>query len=429
MSTTGTLTVGSLVLTNQTITATDVGLADIRIADIDLNGTSRLRTATQYCVFDFNHNYDKNTALFGEIVSASNASSTWSSNNYVSMSVSGANGRVVRQSYLYVPYCPGSTQLVMLGGVLSTQSPSQPTSIRSRIGIFDDASDKTTDSTTGNGFFFQLFGASLSVVMRTSTSGASQTDTVVSQSSFSEDKLDGTGSSTLTFLPGIVQTFVIDLTGVGNGVVRMGIQYKNEIIYFHVFQFTTVNVPFVGFMNLPIRYEIQETSGNNVSDSLRMISGGVWSEGGIHRRQRMFSASTGSTAVVLNTTTKRPLISLSLKTSAIRSCLLLSAIDVLVDAGTLLEVYYGCTLTGSSFASTDSKSRAQVDTSATAVSGGTLIKSQYSNGKLFMQFPRDLETLVTADIAGTAFVVTLCGTKIESVSSNVFASIEWIEYS
>ena len=91
----GTLTTGKLVLTNTT------GNQD---------AFDRLRVSEPSTLFEIHHVFGKMPRVMDELTSGSGASTHNSTNSYVQMAVSDSSvGKVVRQSYEYIPYQPGKS--------------------------------------------------------------------------------------------------------------------------------------------------------------------------------------------------------------------------------------------------------------------------------------------------------------------------------
>lgn len=424
MSAYGQIRAGSLVLYDQTIEANNVDLGNLKFANLSISGTTRLRTSSSQCILAFNHTYSKEDTVVVESVSGSSSSTLNTTDAYVSMNVLGSNGRVVRQTIPYIPHVVGGSTVVLIGAVLTTTSPSQPSNIRARVGLFDDVIDKSGSDSTGNGFFFQLFGGSLSVVYRTSTAGSTQTDTTVTRSAFSDDKLDGTGDSGFTLNTGVMNTYVVDLTFAGSGVVRMGVLVKNTIVIAHTFSFGTSSTPFTRYPTLPVRWEIQNTTTSSQTDTMRASSAAVWVEDG-QVWQRIVSANTGTTGVLVNSTTRRPVISIRARASCVRALLMMARVDGFVDREALVEVFLGGTLTGASWSSTGVFS--EVDTAATAISGGRMIKCGIFDRRVILELQQSLYQAAAADLAGTtALILSVCVSKLD-VNANAYISCEWAE--
>lgn len=424
MSAFGQLRAGSLLLYDQTIEANDVDLGNLKFADLSISGTTRLRTDTVKCILTFNHAYSKEDGLVVERITGSASSVLSTANAYVAMNVLGSSGRVVRQTLAYIPYSIGGSTVVMIGAALTT-SPTQPSNIRARVGLFDDVSDKTAQDVTGNGFFFELLGGTLSVVYRTSTAGSTQTDTVVARSAFSDDKLDGSGTSGFTLNAAAMNTFVVDMTFAGSGVVRMGVLVKNTIVVAHTFSFNVASTPFIRYPTLPVRWEVQNTTTSSQTDAMRASSAAVWVDKG-QQWSRVVSATTGTTGIALTSSSRRPLISIRSRAVNIRALLMMVRVDGFVDREALIEVFIGGTLTGDSWTSVGSLS--EVDTSASNLTGGRLVKCGIFERRVFLELEASIYNAASAtDIFGTsAMPITVCATKLD-VNANAYMSCEWVE--
>lgn len=406
-------------LYNQTIEVADLSLGDLRFQNVDTNVTMRLRTAsTCSCTFEFSHVLDKDSRLFEEKTTGSGSSSFDSTHSCVVMTVGQGGDRVVRQSYQYVHYYPGTSNLVFLGGSLTSTSP-QPAGVRARLGVFDDYTDKVVDNTCGNGFFFQLQNNSLQVVRRVSSAGEPQTDVVVDQLYFSEDTLDGNGPSGVLFDPCKVHTFFIDLSWVGTGIVRMGLVGSGGLVCVHTF--TCSNFDFCKYASLPVRSEIASVY-SSTQDSMHVFGGSVWSEGPTRRQPRVFTV--GSTSA--NVESRKPVTSLRLKSTANRKTVFLRKVTVLSSGLSMWEVLRAGTLTGGTWSK--SNSCVEVDVDATAYTGGDLVSCSYSGSDLptTLDFRCDSLSTINSNMQGESTVITVCCTPIDT-AVRVFVSVEWEE--
>lgn len=158
-----TLTVGKIILTN---------------TPSNNDAFDRLRISQPVTLFEISHVFDRDLMRIDEITSGTGVIAL-NNQSYVQMQVSANADRVVRQSKEYIPYQPGKSRLAMFTGVMIY--PSTDSNVTSRIGVFDDSSDKSVDTgdNNSNGHFFQLTGTTLSVVER-----SYGTDTSVAQSSW-----------------------------------------------------------------------------------------------------------------------------------------------------------------------------------------------------------------------------------------------------
>ena len=314
----GCLTVGKLVVTG----AENGSLTD---------AFGRLRVSNPTTLYDFNSVFSKSPFLFEETPSNSTIHIL---DSYVSMQVGSLTPRIVRQSYEYISYQPGKSRLVFMTGVLNS---SPVAGVVSRIGSFDEASDKTVVAGGGNGFFFELDGTTLYVVKRFSTNNVGQTDVRVAQVAWNIDPLDGTGPSGITlndYSKALI--FVIEQEWLGVGDVRMGLVDNNKIIYVHSFKhFAALPKPYNRMAKLPLRYEIK-TDGSN-SGEMRMMCGTVISEGGYMPLGHIHSVGRGTNWFSLVDNSERPILSLRLKNSFNRVTVRLRSLSVITGSN---ETYF-----------------------------------------------------------------------------------------
>lgn len=205
----------------------------------------------------------------------------------VTMSVGASTaGTRVRQTKRRFNYQPGKGQLILMTGVLGAGA----TGITRRVGYFDD----------NNGLYFQLAASTLSVVVRTKTSG-SVVNNAVAQSSWNVDKLDGTGASGFTLDTSKSQIFYIDFEWLGVGTVRFGFVINGQIIICHEVHNANLSATvYMSTPNLPLRYEISN-DGTGAASSLIHICSTVISEGGVDQTGLVLSTSTGNTQCNANT--------------------------------------------------------------------------------------------------------------------------------
>lgn len=173
------------------------------------------------------------------------------------------------QSYEYIPYQPGKSQLVFITFNMFPTIPVLPDSVKV-VGLGDD----------NNGFFFKynIGGSNRLSFEITSNSGAGSE--IVDQPAWNLDRLDGTGPSGINLRLEFTQILVIDFQALYTGRVRFGFDIDGQIIYAHEFLHANIfTYPYVQTANLPIRVGMESVTGN--SDSMYFICCSVSSEGGI----------------------------------------------------------------------------------------------------------------------------------------------------
>jgi len=385
-----------------------------------IDAFDRLRISAPFAVFSTKQIYTDQSLFWSEKINGVGASSTFDLNKSQSvLQVGTVSGEyVIRQTKQYTSYQPGRSHLIFITGNFNGSK----TNVTKRIGYFDD----------NNGIFFELAGSTLSVVIRSSTSG-SPVDTSVAQSSWNMDMLQGAGPSGITLDITKAQIFTIDFEWLGVGRVRIGFVIDGIIIYCH--QFLHSNVASEVFMTtptLPLRYEIRNTGVAATATTMSEICGTVLSEGGYDPKGLVRSADLGISDKAMSGTL-RPLIQLRLNSSFIRgsiqplSCSFFSSSNDSWHWALILNP----TITGGTAASWSSVSDsiAQYDVAATGtVSGGTQIDSGYIPAQtrgLYSLFKSDLG--VNADIDGVSDVLVLAAQTTDGTSGNLLGSITWKE--
>jgi hypothetical protein len=330
-------------------------------------------------------------------------------------------GEIVKwRSHQYVPYQPGKSRLIRLTGFLGT-----PVSDCIYFSGYGDDND---------GAFFFLDQLGVGVILRSSTIG----DRIIRQSDWNIDRFDGTGPSGLTLSPTTAIHLVFDLQWLAVGRVRWGIDRGGKIHYVHQFESTadlTVDRAYMRTGALPVSWELHNASASE-SASFKAICAAVASEGGHEPGGLTVAASTGATpksvsgggAVV-------PVLSIrprdTFDGAVNRSVITPREFQVQAGDNVLIEARVEATLTGASWSPAAAESRVEVDTSATAVSGGRVVGSTYvtggqgsRSGSLAATISRDLQLLRKAD--DSLRTLTLVARRLGS-NTDVFAAINWLE--
>ena len=355
-----------------------------------------------------------------------------------------AGGRIFTQSKLYVPYQPGKSSLVIMSGNLGV------TTINgciSRIGSFDNATDKTPTPTPdldrgGDGHFFQLESIGgilqMSVAQRKTTNVAPyQTDTVISQTNWNIDTLDGSGPSGYILDPTESQVFFMDREWLGVGRVRMGFFMHGQPIYCHEFiNANTFPSTYMKRASLPVRYELDNTLGAGAA-AMKQICSTVSSEGGFTGRGHPFTASSPVAGKTISTTTLQPVISIRLKQDYRRVPVILNAFNALNNSSNIARVVliYNGSLTGAVFNSVNANSTVEYDVSATAITGGepyysdTISSTNQITVNIAASFDINAGSiLLTYDYDTTPDILTVA-VEMNSVSGGVSinGTLNWIE--
>jgi len=239
---------------------------DVAIRDgSNLDAFSRLRVSNPLILHNSQFTYDLAPIIYEPITNGSGATVTYDSTNrygLMTFSSTPTGGKAYMQTYEYLPYQPGRSQLIfvtfnMIAAVANTLK-------------FAGYSDGT------NGIEFQLNGTTKQFTIYSGTGSGNQT---VTQSSWNLDKLDGTGASGITLDISKVQILVIDIQALYAGRVRIGFDLNGTIIYAHEFlHANNIAPPYLQSANLPVRCGMTCTA--TVSTTMYFLCSAVISEGG-----------------------------------------------------------------------------------------------------------------------------------------------------
>jgi hypothetical protein len=387
----------------------------------------RLRVSEPLTLFDSKQIHD-NAPLYwdDQEVSGSGTSSTHSTARASSMlAVADATaGRRLRRTRQRFNYQPGKSMLILMTGVL--QASGGGAGITSRIGYYDD----------NNGFRFQMKDGTMSVVRRSKVTG-SVVDTVVEQSAWNVDPLDGTGPSGVTIDPETSLIYWIDMEWLGVGSVRMGVVVDGAFLLCHIFHHAnSISGVYMSTPNLPVSYEIQN-DGTGAASEMEHICATVVSEGGQEKLGRLFYASNGATHVDANSSgTVYALLGIRLKATALDEMVELVGNTVMASTSDNYEwqVRFNPTVAGTfTYASANSASSVEVATGATAntVTGGTVmdggyVKSAVASGSTSSALENAVR--LGSSIGGTPDTIVLCARPLAG-NADIYGSLTWRESS
>jgi hypothetical protein len=295
--------------------------------------------------------------------------------------------------------------------------------VRTRVGYFNEQ----------NGVFLERDGTTVNIVRRTYTSGAA-VDTVVPQSSWNGDKLDGTGDSGYTLDLTKAQILWEDFEWLGVGSVRVGFVIDGGYIVCHTFQnANNLNAVYMTTAMLPVRYEITNTGAAASASTLKQICSTVISEGGYEKKVAL-NVARMTTANSSISTTFVPLVSLRLASGRTGAVVIPDGYSVLPTAtsATTFEIVLvkNPTLTGASWVASDS-SNVQQDLSATSFTGGTIVQQQYvlsstlANGIAAGIGDYNWDLQFGATISGTSDIYTLAVRTLSGTHSAIGSLSFW----
>lgn len=379
----------------------------------------RLRVSEPFTVFDSKQLHDKQPLFWDEVITDVSGSATSIHSTVdaaTTMHVDDAGDIVERQTFMRFNYQPGKSQLVFMTGVIGAGV----ANVTREVGIGD----------ANNGLFFQLSGTTLQFITRKNGS-----DSIVLQSAWNVDRLDGTGPSGITLDTSKEQIFVFDFEWLGVGRVRCGVVINGTIIYAN--ETNTANVETSVYMStpvLPLRYAITSTGG--AGDLIHNCST-VISEGGVNPTGILRSANIGVTSINLATSgTRYAMIGIRLKTTHLDSQIDLLSIELLTTTSQTTtfrwELLLNPTLTGAAFVfASETNSAVQIafgDNTQliTDPNIGTEVASGYGAGRISETIELRNALRLGADIANTRDVFAVAITPLSNNQDHVTA-LGWLE--
>lgn len=335
----------------------------VKLGGTNLDAFGRLRVSNPLTLFDSQNRYaldpqfDTSLAGSGTATFASNESTA----NLNVTTVSGDS--VIRQSKRVMPYQPGKSLLVLATFAMAAGK----TGLRQRVGYFN----------ADNGVFLQQDATTVSFIVRTYTGGSASDSRKVDQTSWNGDKLNGTGPSGITLDFTKTQILFMDFEWLGVGSVRCGFIIDGQFIVAHTFH--NANSQTVVYMQtaiLPVRYEITNTATTASNSTLKQICSSVIVEGGYE--QQVVEQVARMTAETTVGTSFEPLVSIRLASDSLGAVVLPNLYSVLPTGTADYEVALirNATLTGASY-DTSTFTHVDYDVSATSMSGGTIIRSDF----------------------------------------------------
>lgn len=394
---------------------------------------SRLRVAHPLTLFDCKLLVDAAPLFWDDQQTAgSGTTSTYNQNQAsVTLTVSANTaGTRARQTFRRFNYQPGKGQVIIMTGILAPGGAA--TGITRRKGYYDSR----------NGIFLQLAGSTLSFVVRSFTSGVA-VDTVVPQSSWNIDRLDGTKSalnpSGVTLDVTKTQILIADFQWLGVGSIRFGFDIGGAIVYCHQIDNANLNtLVYMSTPNLPLRHEISN-DGTGPSATTTCICSAVISDGGREFSGIVRAAPRTTELTTLSNTAFYPLVAMRLSGSYapqqadIR--VTSSEVTCTSTAAFVWQLVLNPTIVGTAFTYVDVPNSAiQVvtgTTNATTITGGVVVaagtgkSSTNTASTATAQIESDLQ--IGANIAGTSDVLVLAAARITGTAETFLGTLSWRE--
>lgn len=389
---------------------------------------NRLKVANPFTLFDSQNRYKPNDKwdVFGITGGTYSYSIIESAVNLIVGTTLGS--KISRETKRIFPYQPGKSLLV-----LNTFALNQPKEgLRQRIGYFG----LTGGATSGipyNGVYLQQSGLTLSMVM---SSASLNTTITVNQADWNGDKFDGTGSSgrNLDVTKGNILWMDFEWLGVGD--VRTGFYVDGKPVIAHTFHNDNINTTtYMTTACLPIRYELENLTGQTGSSQLKQICSSVISDGGYQGRSQKQFVSVGtktSDAVTIGNGTLTPVLSIRLNSNRLDAIVLPTQLDILVTTADNIrwQLLLNATgLTGASW-TTHSNGTIDYDTSTTAYTGGQIIQQGLAYQKVestALGTLEDFNIQLGRSQSGVSDIITLVAAGAAASTAKILASLAWEE--
>ena len=332
----------------------------------------RVKVANNFTLFDAQHRYEQNGHFDDVIVGTGATVEHISAESSAKLEVGTESGEYVhRESMRVFPYQPGKSLQTL------------------QTFVFNEGKENLVQragyASTENGIMLELSGTQLNIIKRTAISGVGTTVTVP-QSEWNHDTFDGSGGSSnpsgITMDISKAQLMFTEYEWLGVGCVRVGfVNADGSFHTAHIFNHAnTLDSVYMTTATLPVRYEIENVGVTTGSSRMKQICVSVQSNGGYEKVvNETIIRRTSATTVG---TTFEPLVSVRLKPGYTDGVAIPAQFGAFpTSSGDDFEVVLikNATLTGASFGDSDS-TILQQDTSATALTGGTIVDTTYTTG-------------------------------------------------
>jgi hypothetical protein len=337
----------------------------------------RLKVSQPFTLFDSTHRYEQDGDFSDVILGAGSTVGIITHQSTATLSIGTTSGcSFIRESKRVFSYQPGKALQVLQTFVMEPPK----ANLTQRVGYASSENgvflEQSTDSSGITTAYF---------TMRTKRSGIS-TEIRIPQSQWNHDTFDGTGFSA-TNPSGLLldltkaQILFTEYEWLGVGAVRCGMVNANGNFHIlHVFNHANViDSTYMTTATLPVRYEIFNTGITTSPSTMKQICVSVQSNGGYEKRVASDVARQDSLVSVASTTFIH-LASIRLKSGREDAVILPNQINVLPDSAT--SVYYevalikNATISGGSWVPSSSPNVEQ-NTTATSMSGGTVVRAEY----------------------------------------------------
>lgn len=368
----------------------------------------RLRVSAPYTLFDSQHQ-DVENDKWDTLITGSGTKTHLPNESTIKLEIGTANNdSIIRETLRTMPYQPGKSLLIMNTFVMGEPK----ANVVQRVGYF----------TANNGVYLENDSGTNYLVLRSYVTG-NVVETKIVQSEWNTDKFDSTGYSSQGTGPEHVggldvtksNLFWLDVEWLGVGDVRCGFLVDGLLKTAHIFHNDNRNpTTYMRSAILPLRYEIFNKGVTSSNTVMRQICSTVISEGGYNQVNQSRSASNPITGKNLTSSINNPMVSIRLKTNRLNAVVVPVSVDLYGLQATAFKyrIFENVTsLTDASWTTTDAASAVEYDISATAMTGGTLIKEGIFKG---------LEVAKEIDLMGHLDGAIQLTRKINAANGDIF---------
>lgn len=337
----------------------------------------RLRVSQPHTLFDSQHQ-DVENDKWDTLIVGSGTKTHLPNESAIKLEVATANGdSVIRETLRTMPYQPGKSLLIMTTFAMGTPK----ANVVQKVGYYS----------SNNGIYLENDSGINYLVLRSSVTG-NVVETRVAQTNWNIDRFDGLGYSgqgtAEEHKTGVdvskSNLFWIDIEWLGVGDVRCGFLVDGLLKTAHVFHNDNRNpTTYMRSAILPLRYEIFNKGITASNTAMRQICSTVISEGGYSQINQTRTASNPLTGKNLTNGISNPMVSIRLKNGRLNSVAVPVSVDMYGLQATAFKyrIYENVTsLTGASWTTTDAASAVEYDISATALTGGVVLKEGIFKG-------------------------------------------------
>jgi hypothetical protein len=335
-----------------------------------IDAFGRQRVSNPLTLFDSSHRYRDN-GLWNTSTASGGAAVFSPNEGLVNLNVNTTSGsQVLRETNKVFSYQPGKSLLVFNTFVMA---PAQ-VNLRQRVGYFG----------TDNGLYIQLDNYTLSFVERSLVTGV-VTESVVNQSAWNVDKMDGTGPSGVVLDITKAQILFMDIEWLGEGTVRLGFVIDGNFILCHRFNHANyITSTYITTASLPLRYEITNTGVTASASTLKQVCSTVISEGGYELRgaQQAIGTPITTPSSFAAAGTYYPLNAIRLKTTALDAVVIITAASVLGlgnGKNYAWRIVQSATVTGGAWVSAGVNSSVEYNLTGSSSAGGRVLAQGYVN--------------------------------------------------